>query len=475
MKENITPADEKTLKRSVLTVSAFAAFLTPFLGSAINLALPAIGKDFNATALELGWIVSSFILASAIFLLPFGRLADIVGRKKIFTWGISLFTISTFLIIFSWNIQSLIIFRIMQGIASAMIFGTSLAIITSVFGPGERGRAMGIFTTAVYTGLSSGPVIGGLLTQYLGWRSIFAILVPAGIISLYLILKKMKMEWSEAGGEKFDWRGSVIYGIALASFMFGFSRLPSASGWILLGTGILLGVSFLLFEKSIASPVFDVRLILRNRIFAFSGIAALIHYSATSATGFFISLYLQYLKGFDARSAGLIMISQPVMMALLSPLAGKLSDKYNPGVIASFGMGLTATGLIMLCFINSETSIPLIISLLIIMGVGFGLFSSPNSNAIMSSVEKKHLGVASAVVGTMRMAGQMMSMGIAMMLLALYVGKQAIIPSSYPGLMSGMRTGFIIFSVLCILGIFASLARNSRRKGRSTDSEISTT
>jgi len=475
MKENIPMDDEKTLKRSVLTVSAFAAFLTPFLGSAINLALPAIGKDFNATALELGWIVSSFILASAIFLLPFGSLADILGRKKIFTWGISLFTISTFLIIFSWNIQSLIIFRIMQGIASAMIFGTSLAIITSVFGPGERGRAMGIYTTTVYTGLSTGPVIGGLLTQYLGWRSVFAVLVPAGIISLYLIFKKMKMEWSEAKGEKFDWRGSVIYGIALASFMLGFSRLPSASGWILLGTGILLGVGFLMFEKNIASPVFDVRLILRNRIFAFSGIAALIHYSSTSATGFFISLYLQYLKGFDARSAGLIMITQPVMMALLSPLAGKLSDKYNPGLIASYGMGLTAAGLIMLCFINSETSILLIIILLIIMGVGFGLFSSPNSNAIMSSVEKKHLGVASSVVGTMRMAGQMMSMGIAMMLLALYVGKQAIIPSSYPGLMSGMRTGFIIFSVLCILGIFASLARNKRRNGKHTESEITPT
>ncbi len=475
MKENIPPVDDKTLKRSVLTVSAFAAFLTPFLGSAINLALPAIGKDFNATALELGWIVSSFILASAIFLLPFGRLADILGRKKIFTWGISLFTISTFLIIFSWNIQSLIIFRIMQGIAGAMIFGTSLAIITSVFGPGERGRAVGINTTAVYTGLSTGPVIGGFLTQYFGWRSIFAILVPAGIISLYLIFKKMKMEWTGAAGEKFDWRGSVIYGIALASFMLGFSRLPSASGWILLATGILLGVGFLLFEKSITSPVFDVRLILRNRIFAFSGIAALIHYSATSATGFFMSLYLQYLKGFDSRAAGLIMISQPVMMALLSPLAGKLSDKYNPGVIASYGMGLTATGLIMLCFINSETSILLIISLLIIMGVGFGLFSSPNSNAIMSSVEKKHLGVASAVLGTMRMAGQMMSMGIAMMLLALYVGKQAIIPSSYPGLMSGMRTGFMIFSVLCILGIFASLARNRRRNGKHTVSKKTVT
>jgi MFS family permease len=190
MNEKLGLHDQDRLKRSVLLVSAFAAFLTPFLGSAINLALPAIGKEFDATALELGWIVSSFILTSAMFLLPFGRLADIAGRKKIFSYGILLFTISTFLIIFSWNISSLIFFRILQGMAGAMIFGTSMAILTSVFGPGERGKAMGINITAVYSGLSSGPVIGGLLTQYFGWRSIFIFLVPVGLISLYLILIK---------------------------------------------------------------------------------------------------------------------------------------------------------------------------------------------------------------------------------------------------------------------------------------------
>jgi MFS family permease len=248
----------------------------------------------------------------------------------------------------------------------------------------------------------------------------------------------------------------------MASAMYGFSKLPSAQGWLFLGSGVLLGILFLLFEKGVDNPVFDIRLILRNRVFAFSGLAALIHYSATSATGFFISLYLQYLKGLDARSAGFIMISQPVMMALLSPLAGKLSDRYNPGIIASVGMGLTAAGLIMLCFITAASPVYLIIGLLAIMGTGFGLFSSPNSNAIMSSVEKRHLGVASGVVGTMRMVGQMLSMGIAMMLLAVYVGKVAITPITYPGLISGMRTGFIIFSFLCILGIFASLARNDK-------------
>lgn len=454
--------EQSTSKKTVLFVATFAAFLTPFLGSAVNLALPSIGKDLDATAIGLGWVISSFILSSAIFLLPFGRLADIIGRKKVFSTGILLFTISTFLIIFSQNITYLIVLRIFQGLASAMIFGTSLAIITSVFQPGERGKAMGINITAVYLGLSLGPVIGGLLTQFFGWRSIFAFLVPFGIISLILIKRKIKTEWAESSGEKFDWRGSAIYGIALASFMYGFSKLPSTFGWICLATGLITALAFVFFEKNISNPVFDIRLILRNRVFAFSGIAALINYSATSAIGFFISLYLQYLKGFDARTAGLIMISQPIAMTLLSPIAGRLSDRKNPGEIASVGMGMTAIGLILLCFFRETTPTYAIVLLLILMGVGFGLFSSPNSNAIMSSVEKRHLGVASGVVGTMRMVGQMMSMGIAMMLISLYIGKQPISPVTYPGLISAMRTGFMIFSVLSVFGIFASLARNDK-------------
>lgn len=454
---------DKALKRSVLLVATFAAFLTPFLGSAVNLALPSIGKDLNASAIGLGWVISSFILSSALFLLPFGRLADIIGRKKVFSAGLFLFTISTLLIVFSGSLVSLIILRVLQGISGAMIFGTSLAIITSVFAIGERGRAMGINITAVYLGLSAGPVIGGFLTQQYGWRSIFAFLVPFGVASLILIKSKIRVEWADSKGEKFDWKGSGLYGLALFGSMYGFSKLPSTTGWIFLAAGVVMAVVFLLFEKKTDNPVFDIRLIISNRVFAFSGIAALIHYSATSATGFFISLYLQYLKGFDAQTAGLVMISQPVAMTLLSPLAGRLSDRFNPGVIASAGMGLTAAGLILLCFVTAATPVSTIIILLLLMGIGFGLFSSPNSNAIMSSVEKRHLGVASGVVGTMRMIGQMLSMGIAMMLISLFIGKQTINESTYPGLISGMRTGFIIFSMLSVAGIFASLARTPSR------------
>jgi len=195
-------------------------------------------------------------------------------------------------------------------------------------------------------------------------------------------------------------------------------------------------------------------------VFAFSSLAALIHYAATSAIGFFLSLFLQYIKDLGPRDAGFVLMVWPVTMTLISPVAGKLSDKHNPGVLASTGMAISAAGLILLCFINEQTSVAFITVVLVIMGAGFSLFSSPNSNAIMSSVEKRQLGNASGMLGTMRNVGQTFSMAIALMLLALYMGQAKIDPGNYPQLMSAMKSAFIIFSILCFAGIFASLARN---------------
>jgi EmrB/QacA subfamily drug resistance transporter len=451
---------DKELKRSVLTVTAFASFLTPFMGSSINLALPSIGDEMGINAVTLNWIVSSYMLTTSILLLPAGRVGDILGRKKIFTAGLVIFTLSMIMLTFTPGIKWLIGVRILQGVGGAMMFGTNMAILTSVFPPGERGRAMGINVTAVYAGLASGPFLGGLLTRYLGWRSIFAFLVPMGIISLILIRRKMKGEWAEARGESFDWPGAVIYGMAIAALMYGFSKLPSVTGWVITVAGMALVPLFILREKKTVHPLFDITLISRNRVFAFSSLAALIHYAATSAIGFFLSLFLQYIKELGPRDAGFVLMSWPLTMALISPAAGKLSDTRNPGVLASIGMTITSAGLIMLCFLTAETSVIFIVAVLVIMGAGFSLFSSPNSNAIMSSVEKRQLGNASGMLGTMRNVGQTFSMAIALMLLAIYMGQAKIDPTNYPQLLGAMKSGFVIFSILCFAGIFASLARN---------------
>lgn len=448
------------LKRSVLFIAAFSAFITPFMGAAINLALPSIGVDLDANAIQLNWVISAYLLTTAVFILPFGRLGDIVGRKKIFLLGLLLFTLTTSAIVFTKSINSFLVFRSLQGLSSAMIFGTSMAIITSVFPPGERGRAMGINITAVYVGLSSGPFLGGLLTEYFGWRAIFGALAPIGAIATILTYTKIKTEWADAKEDKLDIPGSFLIGIGLVLTILGFSKLPANYAYALITLGALFIISFILYEKRATYPLLDINLLVSNRTFSMSNMAAMIHYAATSAIGFFLSLYLQYLKGFDAKTAGLILMTQPVMMAIFSIPAGKLSDRINPGYIASAGIGMTTIGIFALTFIGEKTSIVYIISILLFNGIGYALFSSPNSNAIMSSVEKKHLGVASGMLGMMRMIGQTFSLGLAMMLIALFIGQQKIAPDNYPELLRTIKTGLIIFSALCVPAIFASLARN---------------
>lgn len=446
-------------KKTALFVATFAAFLTPFMGSALNVALPSIARDFNTDAISINWIATAYILATAIFLLPFGRIGDIAGRKKIFTYGIFLFTFSSLLCGLSPNTGLLITFRVLQGISSAMIFGTGVAILTSVFPPGERGKALGINVASVYTGLSAGPTLGGLLTQYFTWRSIFFVMVPLGLITLWVTIRKLKVEWADAKGEKFDIRGMILYGLGLSSIMYGFSEFPGWTGYAFILAGLLIIVAFGWYELHTEQPLFEIRLLSKSRVFVFSNLAALIHYSATFGIGFMLSLYLQYIKGLEPHEAGFILVAQPVIMAVFSPLSGRLSDKIQPGILASAGMIASSIGLFMLSFINENTSLIILLLILVLLGMGYALFSSPNTNAIMSSVERKYYGIASGSVGTMRMVGQMFSMGVALMLFSLFLGKVEIRPEYFTDFMRAMKVSFIIFTVLCIGGIFASLAR----------------
>jgi len=448
-------------KRIVLIVACLSSFLTPFMGSSINIALPSIGHEFAMDAIMLNWVATSYILASAMFLLPFGRGADIYGRKRIFLIGIAIFSVTSLLAALSTNVCMLITVRILQGLGSAMIFATGVAILTSVFPLGERGKALGISVASVYLGLSLGPFLGGALTEHFGWRSIFLVTVPVGIFVLYLTARRIEGEWAESRGEKLDLTGSAIYSITLVGLMYGFSRLPSSTGILMIIFGILGFGGFLLWETRVRNPLIDLGLFQKEKTFAFSNLAALIHYSATFAIVFLLSLCLQYLKGMSAQQAGLVLVVQPLVMAVFSPVAGMLSDRIEPRIVASLGMSITACGIFLLIFLNESSRIPYIMSCLIIIGFGFALFSSPNTNAIMSSVEKKFYGVASGVLATMRLVGQMMSMGIAMMLFAIYIGRVQISPQNYDSLLTSTRTAFIIFVILCFFGIFASLARGS--------------
>ncbi|MGC9336000.1 MAG: MFS transporter [Anaerolineae bacterium] len=450
-------------RRAALIAATLTSFLTPFMDSATNVALPAISREFSMDAVLLTWIRIAYLLAGAMFLVPFGKIADIYGRKRIYSYGVLIFTLAAFLIGLSTSSTMLIGVRVVQGFGSAMIFGTGVAILTSVFPPGERGRVLGINVAAVYIGLSLGPSIGGVLTEQLGWRSIFFVTVFVGLIALGFVIWQLRGEWAEAKGERFDLVGSVIYALALVALMVGVSQLPGVTGVGLMGLGILgLGI-FGAWEVRAQYPVLHIDMLVTNRPFAFSNLAALINYSATSATTFLLSLYLQYIKALTPQQAGMVLVAQPVVQATLSPLAGRLSDRIEPRIVASIGMGLTALGLALLILITDATPLWAIVIRLILLGFGFALFSSPNMNAIMGSVERKFYGVASGMLGTMRLSGQMFSQGIATLLFALYLGRVEITPQHYPLFLSSVKTAFAIFAVLCVGGIFASLARGKVR------------
>ena len=455
--------EQNVSKGAALFIATLSAFLAPFMISAVNIAIPTIGSEFQASAVVLSWFATAYLLTATMFLVPFGRIADIRGRKRVFVYGMFIYTSSSLVAALSTGGIMLIGARAIEGAGAAMIMGTGVAILTSVFPPNERGRVLGINVAAVYLGLSLGPFIGGFVTGSLGWRYVFLLNVPLGIAALALTFWKLKGEWAGARGERFDLSGSVVYSLSITALIYGLSRLPAWPGAVLVGLGLMGGVAFIWWESRIEHPVLEVGLFRHNTVFAFSNLAALINYSATFAVSFLLSLYLQYAKGYSPELAGLVLVSQPAVMTILSPLAGRLSDRVEPIYVASTGMIFTTLGLFLFIFLGGGTSLRMIIPNLMILGLGFALFSSPNTNAIMGSVEKRFYGVAAGTLGTMRTVGQIVSMGIAMLIFAIYIGGTQIVPETYPNFLSSLHTAFIVFSVLCFLGIFASAARGKVR------------
>jgi len=450
-------------RRVVLIIAGVSSFLVPFMGSSINIALPAIGAEFKMGAVLLSWVPTSYLLASAIFLLFFSRIGDIYGRKKIFLSGMIVYTFGALISALSVSGLMLIVCRLVQGVGSAMTFGTSVAILTSVYPQKERGRALGIISASVYSGLSLGPFLGGFLTQHVGWRSLFYLNVPIGLIVVIMVLWRLRGEWAEAKGDTIDLPGSIIYAAMLISVMYGLSLLPSGVGFVFLTAGGIGALIFFFVELRTNSPLLDVRIFRSNPVFTFSISAALIHYCSTFAVTFLLSLYLQYIKGFSAQSAGMILICQPIIMALFSPLSGRLSDRIEPRVLASIGMACSCLGTYLLSFIGEYTGLTYIVINLIILGFGFGFFSSPNTNAVMSSVERRYFGLASGTLGTIRLIGQMLSMGMAMMILSIVMGKVRITPDLYPLFLKSLKITLVIGGTLCFFGIFSSLARGRVR------------
>ncbi|ABD41661.1 major facilitator superfamily MFS_1 [Methanospirillum hungatei JF-1] len=458
----------QTEKSVLLLISSLASFLVPYTVSSLNVALPAIGSSFGLDAVTLGWVTTAYLLIAAVFMLPFGKLADIYGRKRVFIIGTILFAIGSLLAAISWSGSVIIIARMIQGLGGAMVFSTSMAIVTVVFPPGERGRAIGIITATVYAGLSLGPVLGGFLTQMYGWPSIFIVNVPLALIVVVLTILFLHDEWKDLKSG-FDSGGAVLYGCMLMGIMYGLTVLPSPASILWIGGGVAGGYLFFRWEQKQERPLIRLSTFRTNRTFLCSNVAAMINYAVVFAVGFLVSLSLQYTRGFDPATTGMILLAQPLVQTVVSPLAGKASDSVEPAIIATLGMAATTIGLGVLLIVLPSGSVLWILAGLVILGLGYGLFSSPNTNAIMSSVEVTDLGMASGMVSTMRTVGQLISLAIAMMVFSVVIGTVEITPDVYHQLEQSTSIIFIICIGLGILGIFTSYVRGTVRNHESEE------
>ncbi|MDR3292175.1 MAG: MFS transporter [Methanobrevibacter sp.] len=448
-------------KNWILFATVSASFLVAFATSSVSVALPSISMSLTdvhgnvVSGVLQNWIATSFLLAIAIFAVPFGKLSGKFGLKKSFLLGLIVFAVFSIITFFSFSAEMLIIIRFFQGLGAAIINITTLAMVTQALPPQERGKGIGLNISGIYIGLTLAPVIGGLLTDLFGWRSIFISIVPFLMLILLVTLIKIPQEWSDNEDEKFDYIGSIIYGLAILILIYGFTILNEITGMILVIVSIALLILFVKWESRHEFPVLNVKLF-KNVTFTSSTIASLITYASTFVVTYILTYYLQYVKGMDPQTAGFILISTPIFMAILAPFTGKLSDKIYPQILSAIGMGFVTIALFILVFLNESTELYIIIIAMVLQGIGYGLFSSPNTNAIMGSVPRHLSSVASATVSTVRVIGQTLSLGMLTVIFAFFLGSNPI-TGHIPELIQSSNFALIISTILCFISIIASL------------------
>lgn len=454
-----TPDDDLRLRRATTAMVMLNSVSTAMMLTGVNVALPDVARELHVDAVLLAWIPMSYLLASAAFTLAFGRLADMYGRKRVYLAGTLGVVLTSLVAACAWNPASLIAGRLLQGVAAAMLYATNVAVISSVYPPARRGSAIGYTVSAVYVGLALGPLLAGWLIEVASWRATFLLHLPLAVIVMFLGLTRVPVEWRAEERGSFDRLGALLYGCGIVVLMLGLSSLPGWTGTALFLTGIAGLWLFLRHEHRHPHPIFDVGLFYTNRVFLMSCLASLVMYTTTFANVVLVSLYLQYLKGVAPATAGLVLMAQPAVMAVVSPYAGRLSDRVEPRVIATLGMALTGLGLAGFVLLGPLTPLAGVVACLLVTGLGFSLFSSPNANAIMAAVPRSDYGRASSAMAVMRVLGQMASMGLVALVFALLLGPVHIEPTVYPALERAIHACFLAAALLACGGIPLSLAR----------------
>ena len=440
----------------VIFISFITSFFAVFLSNGIIIGVPAIAKEFVMNNVIQNWIPTIFFLVVAVFTVPAGQISGKFGVKKSLLAGILVFLIGSIGGCLSFSTESFLIFRIMQGAGVAFLNVSAMAMVVQAVKPQNRGKALGFTVTGVYLATSLSPVICGFLVHNLGWRSMFYFVIPFLVLCIILMIIKIPQEWKTYENDKIDKIGSIIYASGILLFIYGFTTLITLTGKILTLLGIVLLIIFAYYELKQKTPVFNMNLF-KNKKFTSSNIAALCSYLAIMVVTTILNYHFQYVRGWNAQMSGLILIITPIIMAIMAPNSGRLSDKIHPQKLAALGIGIAAIALFILTFLTSTTPLYVVVIAMILQGIGMGLFSSPNMNAIMSSVPPKDAPTASASQATMRTIGQTMSLGLLTLIFAWIMGNLQLSTQYSTMIVQSSQIICAICTFACVLAVFASL------------------
>jgi len=445
----------------VLIATSIGSIMNPFFASMIVLAMPVIGTDFSVSAHDLGWLSTAYVLTNAICLVPASWFVDRFGYKKCYLIGTLIVILSCLFSISAPNYPILLTLRVLTGVGISLIMVTGLAILTRIFPKEKRGFIIGINTMMVYVGLTLGPFLGGIITDCLGWQSIFSIMIPFLLISAVMVFVFQEKEFTESTA-KFDFLGVLIYAVATFLLMYGLTTITNFVSIIMAVIGLVLLILFILYERKKENPVLHIGLFLKNKRFARSSFAALLNYAAAFGVVYMVSLYLQSVGEMTASEAGMVLLFQPLVQVVLTPICGKLADHIDPKILSTLGMILTVIGLITLSCVGLSSSaiMWLIFVSQLIIGAGAALFAAPNVSSIMSSVSKKEYSMASSIVAIMRQYGMLISTAICMTSIAVFIGGTTFLePSVYGEFTHAFQVAMLICAGLGIIGAIFSWFR----------------
>jgi len=457
--------------KKISLITGLAIFSIYFMISSVTLANPQIAHAFHLGAGEMGLVIQAHLLGAVMFLIPAARLGDRYGHIKIFSSGCIIFAISSFLCGISGNGAEVIFFRFIQGTGDGMMAAASLVLLTRIYDEKNRGKALGLYLLAGYTGYVCGMIPGGLASEFFGWQAVFFITIPITLTAGFLALRfgKTILPHTDKTKKKFDLGGMLLFCPAIILIASGISNLLSPDALPRLVTGLFLLAILVMWERKTENPLFIPDVFKNNKVFNYSLCADLLYYITTGCIIFTFSIYLENGLFYSTFIAGILLIPASVVQGALSPFAGHLSDKIEPRYVTAFGMLLIVATLIFYSTAGMKVDIITISLMLGVTGTGYAFFSSPNKNAVMSSVKAEFQGEASGIANTFEQTGNIVSISIATLIITAYAGTSEITAENLPQFIESMHVIFLIMAALGTITAIICFIRGDLRK-RNDDS-----